>query len=197
MGGQTDFSWTASFLNKVRVFVTSACRGKMLDRDEQILAGPGTASSVGIVPGKLKDREISIRLAAELLNMSPEEIEKKLSAGWVKDDYFVPAKTIPKIDEMEGLIPLQPDEKIDQEKERQEKLLQIPGIQIMDVEVRQYPLGEAAAHLVGYVQNVTAEDLEKQKGEGYTASDVIGRTGLAGFGHCVRKTAGKKEQPCS
>lgn len=166
---------------KVRVFVTSARRGKILDRDGQILAGAGTASSVGIVPEKLEDREISIRLAAELLNMSPEEIEKKLSAGWVKDDYFVPVKTIPKIDEIEWLIPLQPDEKIDQEKERQEKLLQIPGIQIMDVEVRQYPLGEAAAHLVGYVQNVTAEDLEEQKGEGYTASDVIGRTGMEGL----------------
>ena len=31
---------------------------------------------------------------------------------------------------------------------------------ISDVEVREYPLGEAAAHLVGYVQSVTAEDLE-------------------------------------
>lgn len=35
--------------------------------------------------------------------------------------------------------------------------MQIPGVQITDVEVRQYPFGEAAAHLVGYVQNVTAE----------------------------------------
>ena len=33
---------------------------------------------------------------------------------------------------------------------------------------REYPLGEAAAHLVGYVQSVTAEDLEEHAGEGYT-----------------------------
>ena len=32
---------------------------------------------------------------------------------------------------------------------------------ISDVEVREYPLKDEAAHLVGYVQNVTAEDLEK------------------------------------
>lgn len=166
---------------KVRVSATSAKRGQILDRNGRMLAGPGTASSVGIVPGKLEDRELSIRAVAELLEITPEEVDKKLSAGWVKDDYFVPVKTIPKVDEIEWLIPLQPDEEIDREKERQEALLQIPGVQITDVEVRQYPLGEAAAHLLGYVQNVTAEDLEEHEGEGYTASSVIGRTGMEGL----------------
>ena len=50
-----------------------------------------------------------------------------------------------------------------------------------DVEVREYPLGEAAAHLVGYVQSVTAEDLEEHAGEGYTANSVIGRSGMEGL----------------
>ena len=40
---------------------------------------------------------------------------------------------------------------------------------------------EAAAHLVGYVQNVTAEDLEKHAGEGYTSSSVIGKSGIEGL----------------
>jgi len=52
---------------------------------------------------------------------------------------------------------------------------------ISDTEVRSYPLKDAAAHLVGYVQNVTAEDLEKHAGEGYTASRVIGRSGAEGL----------------
>lgn len=52
---------------------------------------------------------------------------------------------------------------------------------ISDTEVRSYPLKDAAAHLVGYVQNVTAEDLEKHAGEGYTASSVIGRSGAEGL----------------
>ncbi len=166
---------------KVRVASTSAKRGQILDRNGQVLAGPGTASSVGIVPGKLEDREVSIQAVAGLLEITPEEVEKKLSAGWVKDDYFVPVKTIPKVDEIEWLIPLQPDETIEREKERQEELLRIPGVQITDIEIRQYPLGEAAAHLIGYVQNVTAEDLEEHEGEGYTASSVIGRTGMEGL----------------
>ena len=40
-----------------------------------------------------------------------------------------------------------------------------------------YPLGEAASHLVGYVQSVTAEDLEEHEGEGYSSGSVIGRSG--------------------
>ena len=43
---------------------------------------------------------------------------------------------------------------------------------ISDTQVTHYPLGEAAAHLTGYVQNVTAEDLEEHEGEGYTAASV-------------------------
>ena len=55
------------------------------------------------------------------------------------------------------------------------------SVMISDTEVRAYPLGDAAAHLVGYVQSVTAEDLEKHAGEGYTASSVIGRSGAEGL----------------
>ena len=167
--------------DRVRVSVTEAKRGQILDRNDQILAGAGTASSVGIVPGKLEDRETAVKEVAELLEMQPEEVEKKLSAKWVKEDYFVPLKTVPKIDEIEWLIPLEPDEEIEREKVRQEQLLEIPGVMISDVEVRSYPLKDAAAHLVGYVQNVTAEDLEKHAGEGYTANSVIGRNGMEGL----------------
>ena len=52
-------------------------------------------------------------------------------------------------------------EEVLKEKERHDKLLEIPGVMISDVEVREYPLGEAAAHLVEYVQSVTAEDSEE------------------------------------
>ena len=47
-----------------------------------------------------------------------------------------------------------------------------------NVEVRTYELGEAAAHLIGYVQSATAEDLENHPGEGYSAESVIGRSGV-------------------
>lgn len=166
--------------DKVRVTTTQAERGEILDRNGRTLAGKGTASSVGIVPGKLENGEEAIAGIAELLETTPETIEQNLSAQWVKEDSFVPLKTIPKVEEIE-LMKISPDEEVLKELERQEKLLEIPGVMISDVEVRKYPLGEAAAHLVGYVQSVTAEDLEEHTGEGYTSNSVIGRSGMEGL----------------
>ena len=169
-----------SSTDKVRVSTIQARRGEILDRNGRVLAGMGVASSVGIVPGKLENRDEAILEIAELLEINPEIIEKKLSAQWVRDDFFVPIQMIPKVKEIE-LLSFEPDEKVLKEQERQEKLLTIPGIMISDTEIREYPLGEAAAHLIGYVQGVTAEDLEKHAGEGYTASSVIGRSGVEGL----------------
>ena len=44
--------------------------------------------------------------------------------------------------------------------------------------VREYPYGEIAAHLVGYIRGISAEELQAHKGEGYTESSTIGKTGL-------------------
>lgn len=196
--------------DKVRISTERAQRGQILDRDGKSLARQGTASSVGIVPGKLNDREKAVKKIADLLEIEPETIEKKLSAKWVKDDSFVPIKTIPKIDEMsfmsaelkedeseqsglsgeetkDALPELSEEEmeselsKLSAQQERQKKLLAISGVMMVDTEVREYPLKEAAAHLIGYVQTVTAEDLEEHKGEDYTVDSVIGRSGMEGL----------------
>ncbi len=181
--GSYKLIWTDSLIypglssaDKVKVSVTQAKRGEILDRNGYVLAGKGIASSVGIVPGKLENRDRNIKQIAGLLQMKQKDIKKKLAAKWVKDDFFVPVKTLKKIEEKE-LLSLTPDAEMLKEYERQQKLLEIPGVVISDIEVRSYPLQDAAAHLVGYVQNVTAEDLEEHAQEGYTANSVIGRTG--------------------
>ena len=166
--------------DKVRVSTIQANRGEILDRNGRMLAGKGLASSVGIIPGKLENREKSIARIAKLLELKTEDIEKQLSAKWVKEDSFVPIKTVSKVKEID-LLAIYPDKTVVKEQKRQEKLLNISGVMISDVEVREYPLKEAAAHLIGYVQNVTAEDLDKHEGEGYTSASVIGKTGLEGL----------------
>lgn len=166
--------------DKVKVSTTSAKRGQIIDRNGHMLAGEGVASSIGVVPGKLENKNDAISQLAELLEMKTEDIEKKLAAKWVKDDSFVPLKTAPKVNELK-LMSIEPDQETLAEKDRQEKLLEIPGVKISDITVREYPLGEAAAHLVGYVQNVTAEDLEEHAGEGYTSNSVIGKSGMEGL----------------
>ncbi len=173
-------------VDKVRVSTIQANRGEILDRNGQVLAAKGLASSVGIVPGKLENRKKAIKRVARLLEIKPKVIKKKLSARWVKDDSFVPMKTIPKVEEIE-LIRVNQDKEVLQEKERQERLLEISGVMISDIEIRKYPLGKAAAHLIGYVQNVTAEDLEEHTENDritsnaikeYTVNSVIGKSGM-------------------
>lgn len=163
--------------DKVRVSTTEASRGQILDRNGRILAGKGVALSVGIVPGKVNDRENTIEKVTKLLDIEQEVIEDKLSAQWVKEDSFVPIQTIAKV-EQRDLMTAKSDDEIWEQKEVQDKLEEIPGVMLSDVEVREYPLGEAAAHLIGYVQSVTAEDLEEHKGEGYSNDSVIGRSGI-------------------
>ena len=105
-----------------------------------MLAGEGVASSIGVVPGKLENKNDAISQLAELLEMKTEDIEKKLAAKWVKDDSFVPLKTVPKVNELK-LMSIEPDQETLAEKARQEKLLEIPGVKISDITVREYPLG--------------------------------------------------------
>ena len=145
----------------VKVVTTKAKRGNIYDCNQVELAREGIASSVGLVPGKLpEDREGAIAQLSELLEISAEKIEKALSADWVRDDTFVPLRTVAK-DAMD----------------LKEKLLEIPGVMISDTKVRFYPFGEKTAQLTGYVQNITAEELEKRAGQGYNRNSIIGKAG--------------------
>ncbi|MDO4170023.1 MAG: penicillin-binding transpeptidase domain-containing protein [Lachnospiraceae bacterium] len=163
--------------DKVRIVTTEAERGSILDRNGQMLAGKGLASSVGIVPGKLKDKENAIKKIASLLNMDKSTIANKLSAQWVKEDSFVPLKTLPNLNNL-LLLSRQLSKKEKEEQDLQNKLLDIPGVMITDTEIRQYPYGEATAHLIGYVQKVTAEDLKEHENEGYHSNSLIGKSGV-------------------
>ena len=162
-------NWSSSLIfptlgsnDKVRIKTISAERGSIIDKNGQVLAGSGSVSSVGIVPKKLSEnKDEDIEKIAELLGMSADSINKSLSALWVKDDSFVPIKKIA----MDAT-------------ELKNQLLQIPGVKITTAKGRTYPLGEAAAQLVGYVQTITAEELENNRGNGYTATSVIGKAGL-------------------
>lgn len=166
--------------DKVKVSTIKAERGEIKDRNGKMLAGKGIASSVGIVPGKLKHKKESLKKLQKILNIDIETIKNKLEAKWVKEDSFVPITIIPKIDELD-LMEMRFKEDIQKEQERQKKLLDIPGVMLSDTEIRSYELEEAAAHLIGYVQRVTAEDLKQHPKEGYNSNSVIGRSGMEGL----------------
>ena len=166
---ELKIKWSSSLIfpqlgesDKVRVSTIKAKRGSILDRNDIPLAKDGKIASVGIVPGKLgADREANIQKISELTGVSVDYINELLSASYVKDDTFVPVKKIE-----------------DSNTELKEQLLTIPGIMINKEDGRVYSLGKEAAHLIGYVQPISSEELEQNEDKGYTTNSLIGKSGL-------------------
>ena len=145
---------------KIRFHTTEPARGEILDRNKMPLAMNGPIYEIGIVPESLgADPELSKEKIADVLGISIESIDNKLNASWVEPDRFVPIKKIH-------------DDAV------RDQLLQIDGIMIDNAIGRIYPEGEAAAHLVGYVGQITAEELKEKEPGQYGANDVIGKRGL-------------------
>ena len=129
--------------DKVRVETLPAKRGEIVDRSGEGLAVNGKALSIGIVPERLPENESgALEKLAEQLNLPLETVEAKRNASWVRPDTFVPIATISKEDS------------------RLEQLLEIDGVTYLETDARIYPLKEAAAHLIGYVQEINAEEFE-------------------------------------
>ena len=148
--------------DKVRVSTIESERGEILDRNGNKLAENGTVSSIGIVPGKLgENRDEAISQISELTGVSVDYINSQLSLSWVTDDTFVPIKTVAQ-----------------SETDLKNQLLTISGVQINSENARVYPLGEEAAHLIGYVQEINAEELEEYADKNYTSTSIIGKSGL-------------------
>lgn len=141
---------------------TPSARGEILDRNKMPLALNDTVREIGVVPEEMGDNaEESKKELASLLNMSVEDIDAKLNANWVEPDLFVPLATV--LPSNTSLL---------------EQLGAIDGVQGNESTGRVYPLGKAAAHLVGYVGQINAEELEESEPGVYTANDSIGKRGL-------------------
>ena len=163
--------------NKIKVTTEQPFRGYILDRNGKYLAKQGNDYSVGLVRGKLNGKNDYSQIA-EYLEIDIETIENKMNASWINDDSFVPIKNIS-----------------EQRKDKliQQGILKIDGVKINSISSRVYPYDKITSHLVGYVQNVNAEDLKKHKNEGYTSNSVIGKSGIeAAYEKQLRGEAGTK-----
>lgn len=148
--------------DKIKPVTVSPKRGEIRDRNGSELAINGEVYQIGIIQENMDGHDEAVKKElASLLDMSVSEIDQKLNASWVKPNLFVPIKKISPT--KEDLL---------------QRLYKLPGVDKQNTEGRVYPFGEATAHLVGYVGSITAEELEKQKGKGYTANSVIGKRGL-------------------
>jgi len=148
--------------DKIRVKTLKAERGNIYDRNNILLAGKGNISSIGLVPGKMSEnKEEDIKKLSTILGVSEESINNKLGMSYVKDDTFVPIKNVAKT-----------------ENQLKEQALGIPGVKITTESARVYTLGKEASQLIGYVQAISAEELEENKGKGYNSNSIIGKAGI-------------------
>lgn len=155
----------------VQINTESGDRGDILDRNGELLAGEGPAWQAGIHPSALgegQERNDNLQTIAETFDISVEELENLLSAGWVTEESFVPFTIV-----AEGETP------------------EVPGVLYQETSARTYPLGESGAHLIGYVGEVFAEDIEEDPT--LQPGDTIGKTGLeATFDERLRGGKGGK-----
>ncbi|KOR65448.1 penicillin-binding transpeptidase domain-containing protein [Clostridium botulinum] len=146
---------------KVKVKITESRRGDILDRNNIKLATDDDVAEIGIVIEELgENKKESINEIANVIQVPSEYIDKKLNEPYVKPYMFAPIKVVSYSNDIVN------------------KVSGISGVYIKDKPSRVYPLEEKAAHLIGYIQNVTAEDLEKNSEKSYSASSVIGRSGI-------------------
>ncbi|SFB07912.1 penicillin-binding protein [Lentibacillus halodurans] len=138
-----------------------ASRGEISDKNGVGLAINAKTNVIGVVPGKFDDEKKDSKEAlSDLLGITPDDINQKLSSSWVKPDSFVPLATLP------------------QDEDNLRPYFDIPGVAAQEKIVRTYPFGASTAHLTGYVREITAEQITELQEKGYTSGDIVGNTGL-------------------
>jgi len=138
-------------------------RGGIYDRKGRELAVDAQVAVIGIVPDLIQDKEGVIAALSEALNLPEGEVRAKVEAD-LPSYYFIPVKTLPygipagEVQKFRDMVEL--------------------GVLVREETLRVYPQGSMAAHTVGYMMEVTAEQLQKLAAKGYREGDKVGAFGL-------------------
>ncbi|RMF48072.1 MAG: penicillin-binding protein 2 [Deltaproteobacteria bacterium] len=150
--------------NRVRYLSIPAARGPVLDRYGRMLIDNRPAFAIAALRQDVADpQELLARLSSYL-----EQPVEKLLDRWKEGLKLPRYRPIRLADD----IPRDLVERL------QEHSVDLPGLFVEVRPVRSYPQGEMAAQLLGYVGEVTEQDLEEQSDESYRPGDVIGKRGL-------------------
>ena len=153
--------------NRTRVIPTKAPRGRILDRNGQVIVGNRASMIVMAKKDVLKD-DLLIKRLANVLGMPYAVVRRN-----IRDESQGAAA--PRMVAMD--VSMQTVSYI------VEHPSQFPNITIESRSVRAYPYASMAAHLLGYTGPISQEDLDKQKENPqaditYQMGDVIGKTGI-------------------
>jgi cell division protein FtsI (penicillin-binding protein 3) len=125
-----DFFQRQGEVRFARTLELPANRGRILDRNGLLLASSVVAQSIWAIPEDVNDADPKLRDLAKLLEMPLAELKKRLAH---EDKTFVWVKR-----------------QVDEPVAKQIAALAIKGIYQRREYKRQYPEGEAAAHVVGF-----------------------------------------------
>jgi penicillin-binding protein 2 len=149
--------------NRIRTFPILAPRGKILDRSGRLIVDNYPSFSALLIRENARDLDQKIPAIAAGLNLSEEEIRKALRR-------YAGRKNEPIILKED----ITPDELAFIEANHSE----IPELETLMVQRRLYPKDGFAAHLIGYVGEISESDLDRPQFELYNPGDIVGKFGV-------------------
>lgn len=152
--------------NIVKTLSLPAVRGYLRDTHGRVIASNRPAYRMYITPSRIRGPEDMARIA-DLLGYDDTQ-RRALEAQIEKVPERRRTQQILVLSELtrEQLAALETHAR------------ELPAVDVISVPVRDYPYGRLASHAIGYLNEINAEELEKNKELGYRAGDVIGRNGI-------------------
>jgi penicillin-binding protein 2 len=165
--------------NRIRYVAIQAPRGTIFDRYGNLLVDNRPAFTVSVLRQEVGDRERVFAALGDLLDVDVEQLEERWRAGQGLPRY----QPLPLLED----IGRQAMEKV------QENSVNLPGILVEVKPLRAYPYGEMAAHLFGYLGEVSEQELKRSGFAGYRSGEMVGKTALERmFEDRLRGAAGQK-----
>ena len=159
---QGDEMWELSKSNRIRLHRMSATRGRVVDRYDRVLIDSRPSYNAVLVREDAEDLPTTLANLAEVLHQSPEEMAALLKQTRGRSPFA----------EIEVKQDLTWEEVVAIETRQ----LDLPGVSVKISPRRSYPYGSLLSHLLGYVGETNATDLERDPH--YRMGDLIGKAGL-------------------
>jgi penicillin-binding protein 2 len=150
--------------NRVRIKKILAPRGTMFDRTGKVLADTRPSFNLYIVPEDIKDFNQTVDGLAQLLDLDREDLIERL-----KDARDLPPSFPVKV---------QSDMSMDQVAKVEANKFYLPGVVIQIEPKRNYAYGPMLSHALGYVSEISPEELKTPEYQRYSIGDAIGKFGL-------------------
>ncbi len=156
--------WSLSEANRIRENVISAPRGLIVDRNSVILADNAAGFKASIIRENNPRFARSLNDMGGLLRITPDDLDAR----------------IVKYESLPAFKPIVVKDNLDlQEVARIEaRQLEFPELVIETEPKRLYPFGRLAAHVIGYLQELTPEEMKSDLNKGKNPGDMTGRTGV-------------------